>query len=94
MAIASYETVLEQAQHLTSEEQVRLIEALSHSEAEHTPVPRESLYGIVAHLGSAPSTEEIDEARHEMWASFLPDDPDAASRCGHPYREMKYTGVC
>ncbi|MGH2353884.1 MAG: hypothetical protein ACRDI2_12365 [Chloroflexota bacterium] len=30
--------------------------------------PRKSALGVLAHLGPAPSAEEIDEARREMWA--------------------------
>lgn len=28
-----------------------------------------SLYGILAHVGPAPSAEDIDEIRREMWSS-------------------------
>jgi hypothetical protein len=33
-----------------------------------------SLIGLCADLGPAPSAEEIDEARREMWAGFPRDD--------------------
>ena len=36
--------------------------------------PRRSLYGILAHLGPAPSAEEIDQARAEAWANFPRED--------------------
>lgn len=36
--------------------------------------PRRSLYGIFAHLGTAPSAEEIDQARAEAWANFPRED--------------------
>ena len=36
--------------------------------------PRRSLYGIFADLGDAPSAEEIDEARREMWGNFPRED--------------------
>ena len=32
------------------------------------------LVGLCADLGPAPSAEDIDEARREMWASFPRDD--------------------
>ncbi|HSH80647.1 MAG TPA: hypothetical protein VLA19_19125 [Herpetosiphonaceae bacterium] len=38
----------------------------------HTPRP--SLYGVLAPLGSAPSAEDIDETRREMWGNFPRDD--------------------
>jgi hypothetical protein len=33
-----------------------------------------SILGLCADLGKAPSAEEIDEARREMWAKFPRDD--------------------
>ena len=36
--------------------------------------PLVSLYGILAHLGPAPSEEDIDEIRREMWNDFPRDD--------------------
>ena len=38
------------------------------------PKPRRSSYGALAHLGPAPSAEEIDEARREAWANFATGD--------------------
>jgi hypothetical protein len=35
---------------------------------------KRSLYGLCADLGSAPSAEEIDQARREVWASFPRED--------------------
>jgi hypothetical protein len=37
-------------------------------------VPNRSLYGLWADLGSAPSAEEIDQARREAWANFTISD--------------------
>ncbi len=74
MATVTYETVFEQARQLTLAEQRRLREDLAALEVQPRPAPRESLYGIAAHLGPAPSAEEIDEARREMWANFPRDD--------------------
>ena len=40
-----------------------------------TPRPRsESIRGILADLGPAPSAEDIDEVRREMWASMTHED--------------------
>jgi hypothetical protein len=36
--------------------------------------PRRSARGLWADLGTAPSAEEIDEARREMWGNFPRDD--------------------
>lgn len=36
--------------------------------------PKRSLLGVLAHLGQAPSAEEIDEARREIWANFPRED--------------------
>ncbi len=37
-------------------------------------MPRQSLWGICAGLGNAPSAAEIDQTRHEVWANFLRED--------------------
>lgn len=34
------------------------------------PTPRRSLLGVLAHLGPAPSAEDIDEMRKEAFANF------------------------
>lgn len=39
-----------------------------------TPTPASSLYGVLAPLGQAPSAEDIDEVRREMWGNFPRDD--------------------
>ena len=65
-------TVVEQ---LSPRDQLRLIErmvpGIQRSISDVSVVePRVSSLGILAHLGSAPSEEEIDEVRREMWAGF------------------------
>jgi hypothetical protein len=65
-------TVVEQ---LSPGDQLRLIErmvpGIQRSISDVSLVkPRVSSLGILAHLGSAPSEEEIDEVRREMWAGF------------------------
>jgi hypothetical protein len=37
---------------------------------ESPPKPKRSLLGLWADLGPAPSVEDIDEARREMWGNF------------------------
>ena len=80
MAATPYHDVLAAARKLPIEEQAHLIADLSSSldkklEARAVGAgPRESLYGSLAHLGPAPSAEDIDEVRREMWANFGQDD--------------------
>jgi len=70
MAPTAYEDALRVIEQLTPEEKRRLREELAAAEIAGHPAPRESLYGIAAHLGPAPSAEEIDEARRDAWANF------------------------
>jgi hypothetical protein len=69
------EQVLPLAKQLSLIEKVRLIEQLaSEIERELSQIesqPRRSLWGLCADLGSAPSAEEIDEARRDIWGSGL-----------------------
>ncbi len=44
------------------------------TEGNAQPVPRRSLLGLWADFGPAPSAEDIDEARREMWDNFPRDD--------------------
>ena len=71
------ETALQMLQQLPPREQLRVIaQALPGLERELTSSPRarRSFIGICADLGPAPSAEEIDEVRREMWANFPRDD--------------------
>ena len=70
MATTTYEDALRVIEQLTPEEKRRLREVLAAADTATHPAPRESLYGIAAHLGPAPSAEEIDEARRDAWANF------------------------
>ena len=74
----TFDHVVEQALQLSPLERIRLIErVLPTLEGELSPKPHtplRSLYGALAHLGPAPSAEEIDEARREAWANFPRDD--------------------
>jgi len=73
-----YEMIRDQALRLDPEEQLELIADLTQKFREnYTPPPRKpgkSLRGICKHLGPAPSAEEIDEARREVWANFPRED--------------------
>lgn len=53
--------------------QLQQMGATLHPAAE-VPQPQPSLHGMLAHLGPAPSAEEIDEARAEAWADFPSED--------------------
>ena len=71
----TYEDALRIVQQLTPEEQRRLRDELTLLVAAPDDRPRRrSSYGILAHLGPAPSAEDIDEVRREMWANFPRDD--------------------
>ena len=76
MATVTHEHVLQEVQQLTPEEQRRLRDHLTVLVADPAtrPVLRRSSYGALAHLGPAPSAEEIDAVRREVWASFPRDD--------------------
>jgi hypothetical protein len=71
---ASLEAVVALAKQLSPRDKVRLIELLAPSiERDLSAVksgPRRSLFGLSSDLGSAPSVEEIDEARRQEWADF------------------------
>jgi len=69
-----FEEALALVKQLSPGDQARLIEYLAatlantlQQQTTHQP-PTESLYGICADLGPAPSAEEIDEVRREMWS--------------------------
>jgi len=67
------EMVIAQAITLSPLEKVRLVEevmaTLEHDLKGSDQQPRRSLLGVLAHLGPAPSAEDIDEARREMWGN-------------------------
>jgi hypothetical protein len=76
----SLDELYTQALHLEPLDKVRLVERLMATlERELTvvssPAPQSrSWRGVCAHLGRAPSTEEIDAARREEWANFPRED--------------------
>lgn len=75
---AELEQVVAQALTLSLLDRVRLIEqvaaTLKQSLKDSSPKQRRSLLGVLSSHGSAPSAEEIDEARHEMWNGFPRED--------------------
>jgi len=72
------EQVVSLARRLPPLEKIRLIEQMApeieRDVLRQRPVRRKSLLGLCADLGPAPSAEEIDEIRHEMWAGFPRED--------------------
>lgn len=68
------EQVFNLAKQLSLVDKVRLIQQMApeieRELVRQTSSRRRSLWGICANLGTAPSAEEIDEARREMWANF------------------------
>lgn len=72
----SLEEVLLLAQQLRPVDQARLVvrlapkveQFLSQVDEEGTSQARQPLRGLLSDLGSAPSTEDIDEVQQEMWS--------------------------
>lgn len=70
--------VLNLAKQLSPLDKVRLIQQIAPEiERElvaNQPSPRQSLWGLCADLGSAPSAAQIDAARSDEWANFPRED--------------------
>ncbi|MGH2588807.1 MAG: hypothetical protein ACRDJE_28115, partial [Dehalococcoidia bacterium] len=70
--------IVDQALQLSALDKVRLIQRvatlLEGDIASMKGKPLLSARGILAHLGPAPTAEEIDEARREAWANFPRED--------------------
>lgn len=71
------ETVLSMLRKLPLRDRLKVIR-LALSEAEEilpeSPRQLQSLWGLCADLGPAPSADEIDEIRYTIWADFPRDD--------------------
>jgi hypothetical protein len=72
------EEVLTLVKQLSLVDKVRLIERIAPEIEQGLMVtrrtPRQSLWGLCANLGSAPSAADIDQARQEEWANFPRED--------------------
>jgi hypothetical protein len=72
------EQVISLARQLPALEKIRLIERMApeieRDLLDQPPTRRKSLLGLWADLGPAPSAEEIDDVRREMWADFPRED--------------------
>jgi hypothetical protein len=77
-AVSDLEQVIALAANLSLLNTVRLVQqvmaTLEQELTSQETKPKRSLYGICADLGTAPSAEEIDEARREAWANFPRED--------------------
>ena len=74
----TYEAIAKLALNLPSLDKIRLMQRLvlrlQYEVEPRTNRPGSSLYGDLAYLGPAPSAEEIDKARKEMWGGGSRDD--------------------
>jgi hypothetical protein len=74
MPTVTLDQVRDLSRGLSSQETLRLIDDLVHQLLEEQPPSEKSssrsLWGVLAHLGPAPSAEDIEQARREAWANF------------------------
>lgn len=73
--MVTFQDVLEAARKLSQEEKAQLLDIIQRElkHERHTSAPQ-TFYGALADLGEAPSAEDIDEARKEMWGNFPRED--------------------
>jgi hypothetical protein len=74
---SSLDEAVEMVRKLSPLDQLRLVEQVIASLKPTFTEKRgrkKSLYGLCADLGTAPSAEEIDEVRREVWANFPRED--------------------
>lgn len=78
MSEKTFDDVLTEALQLSPLDKVRLVKRLAATLEQELgaakPTPKRSLLGLWADFGPAPSAEEIDEARREMWGNFPRED--------------------
>jgi hypothetical protein len=77
MSEAQFEELVDAVLRLTPIEKVRLVERVVSTLEKDLSIektPKRSLLGLWADLGAAPSSEDIDEARREMWGNFPRED--------------------
>ncbi|MBI5959040.1 MAG: hypothetical protein HY866_09915 [Chloroflexi bacterium] len=72
----SYETILDLVLRLPKMDRARLIAQIAPTLVDETAVqqPIQALRGLLSDYGTAPSAEDIDEARREMWSAFPHED--------------------
>jgi hypothetical protein len=77
MSSLTANSVLEMLRKLPPRERMQVIvRALPEIERDlsKSPRPRKSLLGLCSDLGPAPSAEEIDQVRREVWHNFPRED--------------------
>lgn len=78
LIIMTLEEALNIVKQLSPVDKVRLIEQIAPDIKQElltkNTSPRQSLWGLCAKLGKAPSAKEIDEARSQEWANFPRED--------------------
>lgn len=77
MEVITLEQVLPLAIQLSVLDKVRLIEKITPQitlDLQAREAHPRSLWGLCADLGSAPSIEDIQEVRREMWVNFPRED--------------------
>ncbi|MEO8611137.1 MAG: hypothetical protein ABI690_24790 [Chloroflexota bacterium] len=79
MSSSYVEEILNLSEKLSRQEKFELVERILEElkdidKETKKPQPRRSLLGLAADLGPAPSAEDIDEARREMWGNFPRED--------------------
>ena len=77
MVDVTYDEIEAQAVRLSALNKVRLMEKLAAAlgdELIEENKPLDTLYGLCADLGTAPSEEDIAEVRREVWSNFPRED--------------------
>jgi hypothetical protein len=78
MATDALDQIRDLSKSLSPQDKLRLIGDLVQQLLREMPTPEKkpsrSLWGVLSHLGPAPSAEDIDEARREAWANFPRED--------------------
>jgi hypothetical protein len=76
--VPEFDEILERVTSMPLQTRVRFVErvqaTVDRDLAEQDDTPKQSFYGIAADLGSAPSAEDIDDVRREVWANFPRED--------------------
>ncbi len=71
----TYNRVYALVMQLSRADRARLIAQIAPTLVEEAgQQPKRSLRGLLAGLGPAPSSEDIDQARHELWNNFPRED--------------------
>jgi dihydroneopterin aldolase len=72
--VLEFNEILERVTSMPVQTRVRLVERVLATVTEElmelNKTPRQSAYGALAHLGKAPTSEEIDQVRREMMGNF------------------------